>query len=313
MIEKKKVIESILGPATKSGSEFLFYCKTCGHYKKKLSVNFQKDCWKCWICDDAGYDLSRLIKRWGTFQQKQEWSSVDSTLDLSQFREQFFLAFYGSSDEEEEQVITLPEEFQTLSTKKTTYNSLAARNYLKSRNINQEDILNWRIGYASKGEYRNRIIIPSFNSEGRVNFFVGRTYIDDSMKYKNPQVSKDLIYNELFVDWINDVVIVEGVFDAIKIPNSVPILGSTLTQDSKLFKALARHKPRVFLALDSDAEKKSLKLIIKLLEYGVEVYKVNTFGYDDVAEMPIQVFRKRKSESIKMDLDTLLLYKTLSI
>jgi len=313
MNEKKKVLDSILGAPVRSGREFLHYCKLCNHHKRKLSVNYEKDCWKCWICDDAGYDLSRLIKRWGTFQDKQQWAEIDSTIDLSMFKEQFFSLLESDSVEKEEQVISLPDDFETLATKQRNFESIQARMYLKERGIAFNDIVRWKIGYARTGEYRNRIIIPSFNRNGEVNFFIARSYTDDWMKYKNPDLSKDIIYNDLFIDWVNDVIIVEGVFDAIRVKNAIPILGSTLTEKSKLFAALVRHKPRIYVALDPDAEKKSLKLIIKLLEYGMEVYKINTFGYEDVAEMPLEIFNKRKNEALKMDSESFLFYKILSL
>jgi DNA primase len=313
MIDKRKIIESVLGTPLRSGREFQFFCRACNHHKRKFSVNYEKDCWKCWICDDAGFDLSRLIKRWGTYQDKKQWAEIDSTVDLSQFKEEFFSALYATTIEEEKQTISLPKEFKTLATRNLLFESSPARAYLKERGISFKDIVRWRIGYATKGEYRGRILIPSFNRDGNVNFFVGRSFTGDWMKYKNPDLSKDIIYNDLFIDWVNDIVIVEGVFDAIRIDNAVPILGSTLNEKSKLFASLARHKPRIYVALDPDAEKKSIKLIIKLLEYGLDVYKINTFGYEDVAEMPLKFFKKRKNEALKMDLQTLLLYKILSL
>ena len=57
------------------------------------------------------------------------------------------------------------------------------------------------------------------------------------MKYLNPPVSKNVVFNELYVDWDEAVVIVEGVFDAITVgQNGIPILGSSLREESKLFK-----------------------------------------------------------------------------
>ena len=50
------------------------------------------------------------------------------------------------------------------------------------------------MGYCRAGEYRNRIIIPSFNDSGEVNYFVSRSWVKDHpLKYKNPKVSKNII------------------------------------------------------------------------------------------------------------------------
>mgnify|MGYP005631781647 CR=1 FL=1 len=42
------------------------------------------------------------------------------------------------------------------------------------------------------------------------HYFVARTYNGDAYKYKNPNASKDIIFNELFIDWNTDLVLVEG-------------------------------------------------------------------------------------------------------
>ena len=41
--------------------------------------------------------------------------------------------------------------------------------------------------------YDNRIIIPSYDSDGKLNYFVGRDIDNSKLKYKNPPVSKDVI------------------------------------------------------------------------------------------------------------------------
>ena len=46
------------------------------------------------------------------------------------------------------------------------------------------------------------VIIPSYDENGRLNFFVGRSFYPDSiMKHKNPVASKNIIPLELFVSW----------------------------------------------------------------------------------------------------------------
>ena len=52
---------------------------------------------------------------------------------------------------------------------------------------------------------------------------------------------KNIIFNELYVDWDSDLVITEGIFDAIKAgPNSIPLLGSTVRENSKLFQKIIK-------------------------------------------------------------------------
>ena len=117
----------------------------------------------------------------------------------------------------------------------------------------------------------------------------------------NPPADKDIIYNDLYISWDNDLVLVEGIFDAIVAgPNSVPILGSTLREGSRLFQKIIKNDTPIYIALDLDADKKSLQLIKDLLQYDIETYKIDIFPYKDVAEMPKEEFLKRKENATFM-------------
>lgn len=292
--EKLKIFVDILGNYIKSGEEYLFYCKKCGHSKKKLSVNIEKNAFKCWICEYKGTNLSRLVKHYGSFLQRQEWEKYANVVDLSVSLEDLF----GEQEEQQIQTtISLPKEFVSLTSKNLPYSALEAKRYLHGRGVTDADILKWKIGYCKKGEYKNRIIVPSFNEEGKVNYFIARNYAKEWPNYKNPNVSKDIIFNQLYLDFKNDMVLVEGVFDAVKAENAVPLLGSSLREDSKLFQEIVRCDTTVYIALDPDAERKAMRLIKSLLLYGIEVYKVNISGYKDVGEMTRQEFLKRKKEA----------------
>lgn len=302
--EKLAVLKDIFGYCHKSGDEFLFHCKKCGHEKRKLSVNLDKNVWKCWICDYRGNNLTRLVKRYGSFLQRQEWEKYAEVLDLSSSLEDLFKT--NKDEEEEEVVLKLPKEFVSLANKSAPLSSLEAKKYLSSRGVSKKDILKWKIGYCPKGEYSGRIIIPSFNEDGRVNYFIARSYGKSWPPYKNPNVSKDIVFNQLYVDFKNDLVLVEGAFDAINAKNAVPILGSSLREDSKLFQEIVKWDTTVYVALDPDAEKKAMKLIKNLLLYGVEVYKIDVSGFKDVGEMSKEQFRQRKEKAKLMTNDSLL-------
>ena len=126
------------------------------------------------------------------------------------------------------------------------------------------------------------------------------------MKYKNPPASREIIFNELYVDFESDLVIVEGVFDAIVAGNAVPILGSSLRDGSKLLKRIVEHDTPVYIALDPDVETKAMKLIKKMLTFDIEVYKIDITPYADVGEMPKSEFVKRKNIAQLMTPDVFL-------
>ena len=174
-----------------------------------------------------------------------------------------------------------------------------------------EDILKYKIGYTSEGEFGGRVVVPSFDEEGDLNYFVARSYDGNWPRYKNPPTSRDVIFNELTVDWDSDLILVEGIFDAINAGNAIPILGSSLRPTSKLFKAIVMNDTPVFMALDNDAKEKENRIINDLLKYDVEVYKIDTSGYDDVGEMPKQVFKDRKKGAEFVSADSYMLYEAI--
>jgi len=312
MSEAKKlsILKEILGSCYKVKQEYLFFCPKCEHHKKKLSVNIEKDVFKCWVCDYTGRSLRRLVRNKGDFKQRSSWDKLTEHVDIASFEEALFFRELVK----QEQRIDLPNEYASLANNNLTYDSLYARNYLKSRGITKQDIIRWKIGYCKTGVYAGRIIIPSFNLAGYCNFFTARTYTDDWRKYSNPPISRDIIFNHLFLNFDEDLSIVEGTFDAIVAgPNAVPLLGSTLREDSKLFQEIVNNDTPVYIALDPDAEKKAMRLINKLLDYGIEVYKVDIYPFEDVGEMSKDEYTKRKKKAEFMNKDNYLLKEIMKI
>jgi len=208
--------------------------------------------------------------------------------------------------------VELPEEFVSLCSENIPATGIYALRYLEKRGITKPDILKWKIGYCFSGEYRNRIIIPSFNDDGDCSYFIARSYNGDSYKYKNPRASKDIVFNELYIDWNSDLILVEGVFDALVAGNAVPILGSTLRPGSELLRKIVRNDTPVYVALDPDAAKKERRIIEMLLKYDIELYKIDVSGYEDVGSMPKDVFCERKDNASFIDRDNYLLLDLLS-
>ena len=305
--KKLQILEEMLGSFYRSNDEHLFFCPLCKHHKRKLSVNISKNTYKCWICDSRGRNIYYLVRKFGNYDHKQIWKSFEETVDISEFDN----IFEEKQVEEVRQRIKLPDEYICLANRNLSFTAKGALKYLKKRGITKYDILKWKIGYCESGEYRNRIIIPSFNLDGYCDYFIARAYTEDWLKYKNPPTSKNVVFNELMIDWNSPITLVEGVFDAINANNSIPLLGSTLSTHSKLFRAILTHSKRIYVALDKDAEKKALNIINTFILHGVEIYKIDTSNYEDVGEMSKKEFEKRKQEASLMDSNVLLMRKML--
>lgn len=306
--EAKRILHETLGNYADKGSELLFACPACDHHKRKFSVNLTKNAFKCWICDYRGRNLRRVVRRFGSYTQLQKWDQITGRTDLERYSD----LFMEPIDEAGRQKIQLPKEFVSLCSNKIPATGAYALKYLQSRGVTPEEIVRWKIGYCFSGEYRNRIVIPSFDEDGDVNYFIARSYTGDSYKYKNPPASKDVIFNHLYVDWNRDLTIVEGAFDALVAGNAVPILGSTLRSGSELIREIVRNDTPVFIALDPDAADKERRAIKTLLKYDIELHKIDVTGYEDVGSMPKHVFEERKQNATFIDQDNYILLDLLS-
>ena len=306
--EKLKIVKNVLGRSYKSGTEYLFYCPYCSHDKMKMSVNVSNNVWKCWICDRSGRNIGTIIRKFGTIDDKVAWSKFENRVETTEFD-----TLFAEKEEEIAPKVDLPKEFQSLTGANRSSGALSAKLYLRNRGIGKPDILKWKIGYASSGEYEGRIMIPSFAPDGSLSYFVARSYGKAWPRYKNPHTSRNIVFNDLYVDWGKDIILVEGIFDAIKAGNAIPLLGSTLRKKSKLFQKIAATKKEIYLALDPDAKKKTDSITNLFSRFGVDVYQIDVSGYEDVGEMTKAEFKKRKKEASILETDDYLLEKVLAI
>ena len=307
--EALKILNETLGDHRQtSKNEHYFKCPACNHYKHKLAVNLDKNAFHCWICDYRGRNIRRLVRRFGSYIQLQKWDGISDRTDLERFAD----LFMERSDREDKTKMELPEEFVSLCANNIPATGVYALKYLQKRGLTKDDIIRWKIGYCFSGEYRNRIIVPSFDDDGDCSYFIARSYTGDSYKYKNPRASKDVVFNELFVNWNDDLILTEGIFDAVVAGNAVPILGSTLRSNAELIRKIVINDTPVYMALDPDARKKENRIIKMLLEYDIELHKIDVSGYEDVGSMPKEVFEERKNNASFIDRDNYLLLNLLS-
>jgi len=293
MNERLSILSNILGSHFQTNDEHLFFCPYCKHEKRKFSVNLKRNVYKCWICNQRGRSLYRVVRRFGSFNEQEGWRALTGAPreDLSRFE----TLFESEKPDEIIQVVDLPTDFRSLTHKKLDSCGKKALQYLKNRGIDKKDILGWKVGYCTSGRYRDRVIFPSFNEDGNANYFVARSLTEGDFKYLNPAASRNIIFNELYLNFEKEITIVEGIFDAMKAENAVPILGSTLSEYSVLFKKIIKYDTPVLLALDKDAEWKAIKIKRLLLKYGIEVRELDLEGYEDVGEMSKDEFKRLSS------------------
>ncbi|MBT4209148.1 hypothetical protein HOE22_12535 [Candidatus Woesearchaeota archaeon] len=248
------------GRNVRKDNEHIFFCPFCSHYKPKLQVNLVSQFWHCWVCDSKGRTLKQLFYKLN--------ATPNQFIELTDIVGE---TYYYSEKSDIVEVISLPKEYIPLW--KDGGNKIIRKHallYLKERNITNKDIIKYEIGFCEEGLYRNRIIIPSYDNNNKLNFFIARNFYKGGMKYKNPPVSKNVIMFENHINWNLPIVICEGAFDAIAIKrNVIPILGKTLPE-ALLEKMVNGGTSRVIIILDTDARKDALKMTEKLARYSID-------------------------------------------
>jgi len=253
------LFESVLGKSIKSGNEATFSCPYCNHHKKKLVINIVTQKWHCWVCGIKGIGAERIFKKLGAGNKVHELHSltgIKKSDDINKNNEH----------------VSIPLEFIPMIS--GNINSPEFRNaakYLKSRGLTKTDVLRYNIGYCETGPYNGMIIIPSYDNNGIVNYFVGRSYYNTDFKHKNPKTSKNVVGFELLINWNEDINICEGAFDAIAIgENSIPIFGKFLPKILKV-RLKENNVSRVNIVLDSDAKSEAIKLCEYLQSENIDV------------------------------------------
>lgn len=269
------LLETILGDSkgSKTTMDYSFHCPFCNHHKPKLVVNIKTGQYNCWTCNPAtkGGNPVSLLKKLGC-----------DSLKIKEMQTYFPDSRSKVVIAPEVNVMALPDEFESLN---NTNGSLAYRHanaYAKSRGLTEKDILKYNIGYCSKGRYRNRLVVPSYDSDGKVNYFVARSYDPDSnYKIDAPTCNKtDIIGFEYYINWQVPVILCEGVFDAMAIKrNAIPLFGKTIPK-ALMLKLVESEVKTVYLALDRDAIKDSIQHSQKLLDIGKDVYLIDLEGKD---------------------------------
>ena len=268
------LVNTVLGTSkrTARGNQS-YHCPFCNHHKPKLEINFTENKkghnpWHCWVCGKKGKTIRGLFKLIKT--------SPDKFIELGK------LVKTGSEVEEVivENHVELPKEFKPI-LNNPDITARRAYNYLRNRNISDDDILKYNLGYCDFGRYTNMIIIPSYDKDGSLNYFTGRSFEKEPfVKYRNPECSRDIIPFELFINWDSPLVLCEGPFDAIAIKrNAIPLLGKNI-QSSLLKRIVQSTVKKIYIALDTDAIKQALKHCEYLLNQGKEVYLVELDGKD---------------------------------
>ena len=317
----KSILDSILGPPKQELDDSLqleYPCPCCidkygqsDASKYNLSVSLLDMVHNCWKCSAEGESthgsVLKLIKRYGSQTMVDDFRSL-----ILSIRESPLYRIDMHSGRQiintsciDIQKIALPNSYTPFVEGEKC--NRTALDYLSKRGIGWDIISKFHIGYTERDDNDRkvsyRIIIPSYDALGTLNYWVGRDYLPKSdkfnrIKYDNPKVEKQgIVFNEEMVQWDADVTLVEGPFDHIVVPNSIPLLGKSLSKKSKLYNDLVeKSNACINLWLDDDA-RETTRYIYSMLNHGNLYGKIRVveteFGKD-----PSEIYEKHGYKGI---------------
>jgi DNA primase len=266
------VLESFLGECRKNNEEtgqVSFDCPACsadkgmseGDGKGNLEINYNIGVFKCWSCKDTNNmygPVMKLLKKYGSPKIIRKYLLIKPESEVK------------TKKKKSELGLELPESYKKLSEcTDRDFKYGMALNYLRQRGITDEIIKEYEIGYTTKGKFFNRIIIPSYDADGVLNYFIARWFAKDytKLKYLNPDAEKqEIVFNEGKVNWDATIYLVEGATDHIVTPNSIPLLGKFLP--AKLLDLLyEKASVNIVIVLDDDAYEDA-KNLYRQLNFG---------------------------------------------
>jgi DNA primase len=244
-------------------NQIKYDCPKCvkagtGIGKKNLEVHSVSLLFHCWACNYKGY-ITKLIKEHGDakylylFDNKNQKEDIIKKKSTQEFKLPQFLVKFSNPVASKE-----------------------ALNYLYSRGLTDKIIEERNIQYCYYGDLKDHIIFPSYDRENNLNAYVVHNF--KKKKYKVFKNKNFTFFYESFIDFDFPIILTEGVYDSLSVPNAIPLLGTTIS------KSLAEQlqKRKIIIALDNDINQEVYQNNIKLLTlYGcvIKSFKI-AFGKD---------------------------------
>jgi len=248
-----------LGESKGGGSFQLKYnCPNCENNglptdKFNLEVKYVdgSGMYHCWCCNIHG-GLYNLVKQYG-YKDYAVWfkQNKDSILEKATST-----------------ILELPKTV-------ALHNHKDAYQYVLDRNIHPSIIKQRNIRYCYDGKYKGCIIFPSYHLDGQLSYYVAHNYIH--RKYKEKKSSEHICFYEDQIDKNLPIILTEGVYDALSVPNAIPLLGLKLSKPLLDFIANCD----VILAVDPEVDYVTKKKLIRdissvaktLKEFAITPYK----------------------------------------
>lgn len=230
--------------ARKNGQELSFNCIAPDHEDRhaSASINTATGQWKCWSCLKKG-NLKTLIRivtgditEWEKLVTPQD--SVKMKIGAIYKKSVEQILSYENSIDFKNTIDILKEDFVPATT-----NIDAMRYLVKKRKFTKENIKNFKLLYATKGTYENRIIIPYYLNGEMIGF--NSRYIGDDPKtlrylyYLNKSKFEHFLFNYENIKNYKYCILAEGPFDLMYLvqqgyQNVISTLNTNINQNQML-------------------------------------------------------------------------------
>lgn len=255
-----------------SDNEIILKCPICEkNDSPKLYVNVELGLMNCFRCGFKG-SIKKLYKYPHIIEILKDKISLSEMSRLNKFKplEQSSYSIFNELNPVREIIYTDPQ-----------------FDYLVNRGWTDDMIFTYRPMLSLNNKFKDRVIIPIIDNE-EIVYFTARDLSNNSkQKYLNAEVSrKNIIFkskldeNMLFPE---DCFFCEGIFDAAKLPNSIALLGKTISKENEQnILEFLRGKKRIYICLDYGAESCMNVIAKKLSSWCLhkELYIINTLSYD---------------------------------
>ncbi|ABD00456.1 hypothetical protein SYN63AY4M2_09805 [Synechococcus sp. 63AY4M2] len=297
----------------KQGKNFVGLCPFHNDHKPSFQVSPSKQIYKCFACG-AGGDVIRFVSQIEGLSFAEAVRHLARRYHVPEPKESLSQDYERQLSHREKllEILALAADFYRHALRSQI--GSAARQYLHSRHLSEETLQKFQIGFAPPGwhslyeylvnqkrqpvklleeagllaprqqgsghydRFRNRIMLPIFDLQGRVIGFAGRALGEEQPKYLNSpetelfnkgQVVYGLNFAREAIAKADQVLVVEGYFDVIAlhqagIAYAVAAMGTALTPHQ--VKTLLRYTQSKRLILNFDADRAGLNAAKRAIE-----------------------------------------------
>lgn len=302
-----RLLDEKLGQHRVSGNDYIYCCPYCAkrvgtkdtkyhlYVNTSLKINSDVGWFNCFKCSVVG-PIRFIVGE----NYKDRLYSITPSDNLKKYLIQIF---NSRNAQKAENNVALPLDYLEI-----IYGS-DPHKYISNRGIT-DDLMHWyKLGVGSMKlstvdpEHRDRyagsgrVIFPDYDKDGKIEYWVGRSFVNHRSKYKNCRCdSRDKIYNLGNLQRkgeTGNVIITEGPISAIMAgKNAVATYGKNVTKD-QIIRLVKEKFSSYIVALDGDTRKEVIIRQTKrfvashtfyvasaLKSYGCDVYVVD-FGEDE--------------------------------